>query len=246
MSSDSRENSHIIPPHLRDSPLTERGLPRQRRRKLERHEADAVVEYARTLLIMDVNRCDMKREIGKKFNLDPRSSERYITLAGRRNHTHLGESADESLAKSLGYWSRKKQQSEQRLQRELGIEQRANRSLELCDADFERLREQATDDKPLIEQFEAVEMRRSNAISLREQARKAMFTAEMVSKEAQREIDRLKGNHAPLKIAKTDSKGEDIPEPIEPTTQEAVDQELREILDQLKSRQSAVLVPGKN
>jgi hypothetical protein len=178
----------------------------------------------------------------------PRSVERYITIAWRRQREFIGESADDSLASSIGYWAGKKQNAEFRIDREQAIENMANRSLERCEKDFDTLREMVTEDNPLTERFEAVEMRRRNAIALREQARRAIFASEMISKDAQREIDRLKGNHAPLKIAKTDSKGQDIPEPepIEPVTVQAAEEELKGLVEQLRSRQASITVPSGN
>lgn len=239
------------PERLRDDPLTDLGKPRQIRRKLDKPKADQLVETIRRMLILDVNPGDIKRKIPtmpefKGFR--PRSIELYITIAKRRQHESIGESNDEALAKSLGYWSGKKQQAEARIQREQSIENLANRSLERCEKDFDDLRERVTEDSPLTERFEAIEIRRRNAIALREQARRTIFTSEMISKDAQREIDRLKGNHAPLKFAKTDSKGQDVPEPepIEPMTQEAVKEELKGLVEQLRNRQAAITVPSGN
>ena len=238
------EDQPEVDPRFADDPLTKDGKPRTRRKPLTKEEQEKLTEEIRMSLILDVNEGDIKRDVFKRWNLRPKRTQKYITRARRRNASSLAESPEDALASSIGYWGRLKRNAEARLQREEKIEGWANAALDRCEKDADALRERATKETPFTEQFEAIEMRRSNAIALREQARRAQFAASTSSKEAQREIDRLKGNII-HRVARTDTKGKDIPEFTEPTTPAAVDNEIKSLVEQLRNRQTGVpAIPG--
>lgn len=68
-------------------------------------------------------------------------------------------------------------------------------------------------------------------------ARRTIYSGERTVMECQDRIDRLLGNFAPVKIAKTDTKGRDIPaESPQPATHNEAKSKVEGILETLKSR----------
>ena len=189
---------------------------------------------------------DIKRALSARWGIRRRSVEKYLTVAWARNRGFIGEDENQSLARSLSYWSFKQQQSERTIDRQQTAIAAAEKSYQLAEKTIEELEGIRTADNPMTERFEILEMRKTNALQTIRQANSAMAIATSVSRECQDRIDRLKGNHAPIKFAKTDSKGNDVPAPVEPTTPAAVDQELRKLVDKLKERQGSAIAPSAN
>ncbi len=163
-----------------DAELNARGLPRKRARQTTREDKHAIIEEIRQSIRLGYTDGEMKRAISKKHKLKPRSVEKYIAAARKRNLQYLGASEDENLSASLAYWTRKKQEAESFL---------VTAMRGIIDTERRISEESGGGDAEL---FDALNARL-------EGLRKTVYTQEQFSREAQKEIDRLKGVHAPVR-----------------------------------------------
>lgn len=166
-----------------DPELNARGKPRKvapHRTKAEQH---AIIEQIRRMLVLGMTDGEIRRKISEEQKMKRQSVIPYITAARKRNREFLGTSNDDNLADSLGYWTRKKQEAEQML----GVARKG-----IADAEA-MLKDESDKDAPDAELYDAINARI-------EGLRKTVYAQEQFSRDAQREIDRLKGTHAPIRV----------------------------------------------
>jgi len=70
------------------------------------------IEQCRALLRLSMSRGDIKRTLARAWGIKPRSVEKYVSVARKRNRNFLASSEDELLADSLAWWIGKKQDGE--------------------------------------------------------------------------------------------------------------------------------------
>lgn len=166
-----------------DAELNARGQPRKRAQQRTKGEQHAITEQVRRMLVLGMTDGEIRRKVSEEQKMKRRSVIPYITLARKRNREFLGTSNDDNLADSLGYWTRKKQEAEQML----GAARKG-----ISDAEA-MLKDESDKDAPDAELFDAL----NNRI---EGLRKTVYAQEQFSRDAQREIDKLKGTHAPIRV----------------------------------------------
>lgn len=223
-------------------------------------EMERRIEFVRDLLIQDYSDCQIKkicselwskkivmqgdqrieitqRKSNGKILYNRRYVERYITWARNRNGQLIAGTADEKLATSISYWARKKQDAEQIIAREKRAIESARKIYNDSIAEISRIEDEAKRvegkfPKNVNERLEILEMRCSNATREMERAHESQRIANLGSMNAQEKLDRLNGVHAPIKIARTDSTGKDIPK----MTDEEVTERLRELISKIPTK----------
>lgn len=203
-----------VDPRFADDPLNSKGQPRRQVTHADRELFDRRVEECRMLVRLNMTPGDIKRRLSKAWGVAPRTVERYLKVAAKRNRGILAPDEDQALADSLAFWSLKQQDAEATIQRERAMLNKANDTIHNASEERDEIevRTSRADREPADnERLQILEMRIGNAVAIREQCRRAIYSANHNSLDVQREIDTLKGNARPRKVAMTDSRGRDIP-----------------------------------
>lgn len=140
--------------------------------------SNEIIEQCRAMIRLGVTDGEIRRNLSTKTGLARQTIAKYITVARKRNLEYLGTSNDENLSSSLAYWNSKKQRAERELAQVERDEQAANAKI------------QDEDDPDSLQALAKIS----------EGIRKRRYTQEQNSFRAQSEIDRLLGNHAPLRV----------------------------------------------
>ncbi|MCC7422551.1 MAG: hypothetical protein IT428_19905 [Planctomycetaceae bacterium] len=164
------------------------------------------VEDVRKLMILHHSDGDIKRMLAVKWDVKPRYVERYLCVARARNREALGRDEVACRADSIGWWTEKLSEKEAQL-RAAQVDfnnatitaDRARRAIQSKEGDWEEAK------KALRE-----------ANNLKKRARYVMREIEPLLIQYQNAIDRLLGNHAPVKVAQTTKDGKDVAKPAEP------------------------------
>jgi len=237
---DPGDSLATVPPDHRfiDNPLTARGTPRKIAPRCSPTELNERVEWCRGLIRLNFSAGDIKRLCAKKWNLKRKTIADYISYARQRNRSILDATEDQMLADSLAFWSKKQQHCEATIQRERELQARAVGTLQATEREIDQIEGERTAENPQTERLEILEMRKKTAVAIIDHARRAVFSAEQGSRDSQDRIDRLKGNFAPLKLARVTKDGADVDTPAnpEPATLEDCDREIEELAKRLQQR----------
>lgn len=174
------------------------------------------------LLVMDTRPGEIKKAMvgayPDKFKKG-RAVERYMAVARARVLTVVTQTPEESLARSLEFWADKKRTFE-------GNVAQARRQVVELEGDRETPGK--IEAARLAGDAKLVKILSLRAIEFRSVAQSNL----VLSMNAQREIDRLIGNHAPFRVARTTAAGEDVDRPAErePLTPEEGRVELEDLL----------------
>lgn len=180
--------------------------PRKKSHRPTRDEIENRVNQIRKMLRMNMSDGDIKRALSKEWGIAKHNVLTFIRLARKRNASMLDPGEDQHLATSLAHWSRKQQEAEHTIQIERNSQEKARKSIDLAEAEIDNIGLSGIG----LERLEVLELRKKNAIKIMDHARRAIFSMSMFSKECQDRIDRLLGNYAPMKIARTKADGSDI------------------------------------
>jgi hypothetical protein len=196
------------------------------------------IEFVRSLIRLNFGVGDVKRMASKRFGVKRKTVQAYLSYARERNRSILDATEDQALADSLLYWSRKQQDCEATIQREKLLQAKSIEVLRSAEKEIDELETGRTPDNPQTERLEILEMRKRTAVKLIDHARRACFTSEQGSRDAQDRIDRLRGNLAPIKLARTTKAGDDIDDPTkrEPATVADANREIVELLGRIRSK----------
>lgn len=202
---------------------SDRGVPKDPRNA-------AIVDQIIKLLVLDTRPGEIKRIMVRtypdKFKVT-RSVEQYIAVARKRVGTVLAQTPEESLAKSVEFWAEKKRTFESNA---AGL----RRQVAEAEAKLASEKEPAAV-RALLRKLKG--------------AKRELQVQLQWSMNAQREIDRLIGNHAPYRVARTTTDGKDVDRPAvdrEPLTAEEGLAELQEMLTRAKSRGSVLEIAETN
>lgn len=169
------------------------------REQLTPQERDALVEQVRALIRGGLDRAGIKRFLRDKHGLRHRAALAYIRKATDRNLQALNETEDEALGNAVDFWRRKISEAESLGQQEAKKIQAATTVLLEIDAAISALPKDTPADNPA--ELEMLLLRRSTHEKLLESSRRSRFTAEQWARDAQREVDRLKGTARPARQA---------------------------------------------
>lgn len=225
---------------FKNDPTTARGTPRLKAARLLRGEADQLIEQIRGLLRLNFTKGDIKRhvrQLREKRGVVPLSNktvEKYISHARKRNLQILDLNEDEALADSIALWSRKQQEAEAESGRAKEMLRRQETSYDAA--------EQERDEAETDAARELAEKSLQRIARVMEHLRRTITTAELTVQSCQDRIDRLRGNHAPVKIARTNTKGEDVDvPPPQPATVEKANDVLRDLVEKIKAREAGMV-----
>lgn len=204
-------------------------------------EKHARIEEVRALLRINYHDGDIKRLCAHRWGTSGRYVEKYITWARQRNRETLETSEDENLAASLAYWSKMQQDAEASYEKEEKAYEVARGAYFYCEKQIQEI-ERGPQPDSKKEDVKQLLQRQAVATQMMKLSRATMVSAQTDSRSAQDRIDRLKGNFAPVKYAKTTKDGSDVAMPAAmPSTVEKVDDELQKLVDQLRGRKPAVV-----
>ena len=205
-------------------------------------EWESRVEQTRGWIRLGFRDGEIKKKGSAEWGIKPRSVDKYLTSARKRNREYTGVPEDQNLAESLAYWTKKLQEHEILLQAEFRRYLDASKTHDKTAEEVSRIQESG-EATVSTERLEILEMRLENASKAITQARAGMWSHNQSSKDCRREIDRLLGVHAPIKHAETTKGGQDVNKPAgEPVTLKAADEEIAELLEKLRARGNGVSV----
>ena len=169
------------------------------------------IEQCRGLLALSMSVDDIRRTVSPAWGIAPKSVNRYLVLARKRQQKILNRKPEELKADSLTYWSRKLQDAEQRKTR--GVRE-MEKAIEF-EIKAKEMLNKAGDDS---EQIRLASEVLHTSSRMKEHARKTIQAGEIQAQAVQDRIDRLVGNYAPERIALVTTEGKDVlqsaPEPL--------------------------------
>ena len=195
---------------------------------------EQIIEAIRGLLRINQTRGDIVRMVvaNKNFGIESaRQVGRYMRLARARNKQAISRSEDEALSDSIGLWASKQRDAQQAI----------GKARQSIDYHTQRIRECETvidDPDSPKEKIEIALIQQQRSVQQMDDARRTVYGAERTIIECQDRIDRLLGNFAPVKVARTDTKGRDVAgcEASQPATHNEAKNRVEGILETLKSR----------
>lgn len=191
-----------------------------------------IIETIRQMLRENWTTGDIKRAIRSQYDLKHRQCLVYLKHARERNVQLLDRTEDEVTAYSIGYWSRKQRDCGERIMHAKKRIQEAEREMETANAVIES--ENATQERKEL----AVEQLKISAKKL-EDARKTIYSAEMMSSSYQDRLDRIlaPGKYNRRENAEVTKEGQNVNQPApEPINNELQDRRVEEMLARLTGK----------
>lgn len=218
-------------PRFQHDPITTRGTPRQRARRVPRDEREQRIETVRRLMAMGGSDGDVRRRLAGQWGLSRKSMGRYLALARKRNRESIGRSAEDALADSVSYWTAKLQEAESYLTRARKMWAAAEKRID--DAWLVLDNEAASP-----EERDTARDRLMRGQTAMDRARREYYQHLRTSMDCRTQIDKLLGVYAPKKIAHTDAKGRDVPQtrPAEPVSDLQANREIQELYESIRRR----------
>jgi hypothetical protein len=204
------------------------GTRRQRPPKASRKQFDARVDLAIRMLIMCFSKRDIERAFAERFSISPRSTWRYLSAARKRMRWLADKDHEDCVAEATETWGRRLRESSSKCSD-------VDKALRECDEKIRATEEVIEGLSGEVSLGPAERAELNQAITAREHAvaqyerlmsQRPMFDRNIV--ESRREIDRLLGTHAPIKVARTDTAGNDV---VQPLNQNEADAELEMLID---------------
>ncbi|MFH5805603.1 hypothetical protein [Alienimonas sp. DA493] len=189
--------------------------------RVTKAEYEKRIEEARKLMSLDYSDGELRRMLSAKWGCSRVTVGKYLTRARGRNRELVGKSPEDCRSDSLLYWRALKAES---------MQARAEGRKEFKAATEEIERAQATLDDPTSpdEQTETAMARLKLASRRQEKAGAKIGACERNAADYQDRIDKLLGNHAPLKVSETTPDGKAVSRRAEPSDPE---KELRRLLE---------------
>lgn len=195
--------------------------------------ADTIVEQVRTLLADSWTIGDIKRSLVKKFGGKPRSFEKHVAVARKRNRETIGRTREESKADSCQQWIRL--MADERVRRG-----RAEKQIEKLEAKLETLTTAYDAAKTAPTRATARE-KLDLYLALLDRAERRANSARHAIERHQHTLDRILGNLAPIEVD-LHAKHE-LENPPEPLTEAEGKKALRELIQKVRDRSST---PSQN
>lgn len=194
---------------------------------------EQIIEAIRGLLRINQTDGDIRRMVVSNKNFGITSTKavgKYIALARKRNKQAIQRTEDEALSDSLGLWASKQRDAMQAVGK-------ARQNIEYHTQRIRECEEIIDNPDSGKEKVEIALIQQTRSVQQMDDARRTIYSGERTVMECQDRIDRLLGNFAPVKVAKTDTKGRDIPaESPQPATHNEAKSKVEGILETLKSR----------
>ena len=214
-----------------------------RRRKLtpeKRKARNQRIEEVRTLMSLNYSDGDLKRMLAERWAkvlpdgtrkpMRPRSVEQYLTVARERQRELLGRPAPDARADSLDFWRRKQQEAQ-------GRAAQGREEMRLAQESIKKAEAVLDDHKAKDEAKEIAAIRLKAAVTRQDHARRTIWAAEQQVREDQGVIDKLLGNHAPVKLARTTPEGEAVDKPAAPEPEPTdPNKTIEDLAEQLRKR----------
>lgn len=176
---------------------------------------EKLITAARAMLHMGYTTGDIKRHFRENYGVGYRQTHRYIRHARDRNLEHLNKTADQHLADSVADWQKMRHEAEETIRR--------------CRRQMAEAENVQRNQSAILSSPNASEEAQIAASAAMAECRKLidalgrqMASARITIQRTRQEMDRLLGNHAPMKVAQTTKDGRDVakaadgPEPAEP------------------------------
>ena len=182
--------------------------------RVTKAEYEKRVEEARKLMSLDYSDGELRRMLSAKWKCSRPNAAKYLTRARGRNRELIGKSQEDCRSDSLLYWRALKAES---------MQARAEGRREWAKASEEIERAQETLDDPTnpAEQMESALSRLKLASRRQEKAGAKIGACERNAADYQDRIDRLLGNHAPIKLSETTPDGKAVRRAAEPSDPDA-------------------------
>lgn len=218
-----------------------KGTGKPRRTAEDKAILNQRIESVRSLLRLGMTSGDIRRAMAPVWNVKPKSVNRFIGFARKRNLEAIEESEDTLLAASIGWWMETKRNAMQ-------TASKAAKRVEHAETEIEEATEVLNSDASDELRSEAVQ-RLKIAAKILDDARRTGYTARKEAMDCQDRYDKLLALGKPSKHALTDKHGNDVlplrspPEP-EPVSTEQTRKEL-ESLFRAVNRRDELIASGK-